>query len=133
MAVPNKRGSLIAVMVVLAFSASALSARADEFKLKGGRKLYGVIVSYEDNMFKIKTEFGYELIEKDKIESIIPIDAGYEIRADIDREEKCNIPTLKNRGWGTHDTDRSVERSDYRSIGYGSEYRHKTGEREHRS
>jgi hypothetical protein len=31
-----------------------------------------VIVSYEDNMFKIKTDFGYELIEKDKIESIIP-------------------------------------------------------------
>jgi hypothetical protein len=72
MAVPNKRGSLIAVMLVLAFSASGLSARADEFKLKGGRKLYGVIVSYEDNMFKIKTDFGYELIEKDKIESITP-------------------------------------------------------------
>jgi hypothetical protein len=31
-----------------------------------------VIVAYEDNMFKIKTDFGYELIEKDKIESIIP-------------------------------------------------------------
>ncbi|HKV63200.1 MAG TPA: hypothetical protein VJO16_14895 [Candidatus Acidoferrum sp.] len=72
MAVPYKRGSLLAAMLVLAFSASALTARADEFKLKGGRKLYGVIVSYEDNMFKIKTDFGYELIEKDKIESIIP-------------------------------------------------------------
>jgi hypothetical protein len=59
-------------MLVLAFGASALSVRADEFKLKGGRKLYGVIVSYEDNMFKIKTDFGYELIEKDKIESITP-------------------------------------------------------------
>jgi len=72
MAVLQKRGSLLAAMLVLAFSASGLSARADEFKLKGGRKLYGVIVSYEDNMFKIKTDFGYELIEKDKIESIIP-------------------------------------------------------------
>ncbi|PYT39006.1 MAG: hypothetical protein DMG45_21645, partial [Acidobacteria bacterium] len=41
-------------------------------RLKGGRKLYGVIVAYEDNMFKVKTEYGYELIEKDKIESIIP-------------------------------------------------------------
>jgi len=29
-------------------------------------------VAYEDNMFKIKTDYGYELIEKDKIESIIP-------------------------------------------------------------
>ena len=72
MAVPNKRGSLLLAILVLAFGATAVSTRADEFKLKGGRKLYGVIVSYEDNMFKIKTDFGYELIEKDKIESIIP-------------------------------------------------------------
>ena len=72
MAVPNKRGSRLAALLALALGVSALPARADEFKLKGGRKLYGVIVSYEDNMFKIKTDFGYELIEKDKIESIIP-------------------------------------------------------------
>jgi hypothetical protein len=57
---------------VLAFCASGLSARADEIRLKGGRKLYGVIVAYEDNMFKVKTDYGYELVEKDKIESIIP-------------------------------------------------------------
>src|SRR6516162_2162872 len=45
---------------------------ADEIKLKDGKKLYGVIVGYEDNMFKVKTEFGYVLVEKDKIASIIP-------------------------------------------------------------
>jgi hypothetical protein len=56
----------------MAFSALALSARADEIRLKGGKKLYGVIVAYEDNMFKVKTDFGYVLVEKDKIESIIP-------------------------------------------------------------
>jgi hypothetical protein len=72
MAVPNKRGPFLFAMCVLTFCATGLSARADEIRLKGGRKLYGVIVSYEDNMFKIKTDFGYELIEKDKIESIIP-------------------------------------------------------------
>jgi hypothetical protein len=72
MAVPNKRGPLLLATSVLAFCAIGVSARADEIRLKGGRKLYGVIVAYEDNMFKIKTDFGYELIEKDKIESIIP-------------------------------------------------------------
>jgi hypothetical protein len=72
MAVPNKRGSLLFVMCVLTLTAAALSARADEIRLKDGRKLYGVIVAYEDNMFKIKTDFGYELIEKDKIASIVP-------------------------------------------------------------
>jgi hypothetical protein len=72
MAVPNKRGSLLLAMVVLALGATGLSARADEIRLKGGKKLYGVIVAYEDNMFKVKTDFGYVLVEKDKIESIIP-------------------------------------------------------------
>ena len=72
MAVPNVRGPLFLASLALAFCAVAFPARADEIRLKGGRKLYGVIVAYEDNMFKIKTDFGYELIEKDKIESIIP-------------------------------------------------------------
>jgi len=46
--------------------------RADEIRLKDGKKLYGVIVAYEDNMFKVKTDFGFVLVEKDKIASIVP-------------------------------------------------------------
>src|SRR5207302_10364514 len=72
MAVPHKRGPLLLTMTVLTFAATALSARADEIRLKDGRKLYGVIVAYEDNMFKIKTDYGYVLVEKDKIASITP-------------------------------------------------------------
>ncbi len=72
MALPNKRGPLLFAMFVLTLSAIGLSARADEIRLKDGRKLSGVIVAYEDNMFKVKTDFGYELIEKDKIASITP-------------------------------------------------------------
>jgi len=33
-----------------------MRAAADEIRLKDGKKLYGVIVAYEDNMFKVKTE-----------------------------------------------------------------------------
>ena len=72
MAVHNNRSPLLLAMCVLTLCALGTSARADEIRLKDGRKLYGVIVSYEDNMFKIKTDFGYELIEKDKIASIVP-------------------------------------------------------------
>jgi hypothetical protein len=72
MSVPNKRGSLCLATLALALCAIAPPARADEFQLKDGKKLYGVIVSYEDNMFRIKTDFGYILIEKDKIAKIIP-------------------------------------------------------------
>jgi hypothetical protein len=50
----------------------ATAARADEIRLKDGKKLHGVIVGYEQNMFKVKTDFGYVLVEKDKIAAIIP-------------------------------------------------------------
>jgi hypothetical protein len=59
-------------MLVLAIGVAAVPACADEIRLKDGKKLYGVIVAYEENMFKVKTDFGYVLVEKDKIASIIP-------------------------------------------------------------
>jgi len=68
----NKRGSLVLLACALMLLAATLPARADEFQLKDGKKLYGVIVSYEDNMFKIRTDYGFILIEKDKIAKIIP-------------------------------------------------------------
>jgi len=64
---------LAALLFAGAFvSIFASAARADEIRLKDGKKLHGVIVAYEDNMFKVKTDFGYVLVEKDKIASIIP-------------------------------------------------------------
>jgi hypothetical protein len=76
MAVPYKRGPLLLAMCVLTLCAAGLSARADEIRLKDGRKLNGVIVGYEDDMFKVKTDYGYELIKKDSIASIIPSTPG---------------------------------------------------------
>ena len=67
MAVPCKRGLLLFAVCI-----AALPTRADEIRLKDGKKLYGVIVAYEDNMFKVKTDFGFILVEKDKIAAIVP-------------------------------------------------------------
>jgi hypothetical protein len=72
MAVSNRRGPLLVAAFLLALSAMAIRVRADEIQLKDGKKLYGVIVAYEDNMFKVKTDFGFVLVEKDKIAKIIP-------------------------------------------------------------
>jgi hypothetical protein len=72
MAVPKMRGSLYVAALVVALCATATAAPADEIRLKDGKKLYGVIVAYEDNMFKVKTDYGYVLVEKDKIASIVP-------------------------------------------------------------
>jgi len=59
-------------LVLVACCAAAFAAFGDEIKLKDGKKLYGVIVGYEDNMFRVKTDFGFVLVEKDKIASIVP-------------------------------------------------------------
>jgi hypothetical protein len=66
-------GLLFRAMSVSAFCAAvACAARADEIQLKDGKTFYGVIVAYDNNMFKVKTDFGYILVEKSKIASIIP-------------------------------------------------------------
>jgi hypothetical protein len=72
MAVLCLRGIRIASFCALFLAAVAVPNFADEIRLKDGKKLYGVIVAYEENMFKVKTDFGYVLVEKDKIASIIP-------------------------------------------------------------
>src|SRR3979490_150103 len=70
MGVLFNRGFLLAAICGL--SLAAIPVSADEIRLKDGKKLYGVIVAYEENMFKVKTDFGYVLVEKDKISKIIP-------------------------------------------------------------
>jgi hypothetical protein len=66
------QGLAVLIFAGVAAGVFAGAARADEIRLKDGKKLHGVIVAYEDNMFKVKTDFGYVLVEKDKIASIIP-------------------------------------------------------------
>ncbi|HMD44239.1 MAG TPA: hypothetical protein VKH45_14275 [Candidatus Acidoferrum sp.] len=66
----------VSVLALIVASLSAAAIHADEIRLKDGKKLYGVIVGYDDNMFKVKTDFGYVLVEKDKIAQIIPSSSG---------------------------------------------------------
>jgi hypothetical protein len=61
-----------AFFVLTTVFAAVSTAFGDEIKLKDGKKLYGVIVGYEDNMFRVKTEYGFVLVEKDKIAAIVP-------------------------------------------------------------
>jgi hypothetical protein len=77
---------------IWALSVAALPAWADEIRLKDGKKLYGVIVAYEDNMFKVKTDFGYVLVEKDKIASIVPATASSEA------QPVAKTPTISAKG-----------------------------------
>jgi hypothetical protein len=45
--------------------------RADDFKLKDGSKISGVIVGFDDNSFKVQTSYGFAIVRKDQIASIV--------------------------------------------------------------
>jgi hypothetical protein len=59
-------------VLLAAVCAAAIPAKSDEIQLKDGKTFYGVIVAYDNGMFKVKTDFGYILVEKNKIASILP-------------------------------------------------------------
>ena len=61
-----KRACLILALVLL----SVAAARADEFHLKDGSTIVGVIVGYQGNSFRVKTSYGFALVDRDSIASI---------------------------------------------------------------
>jgi len=42
-------------------------AQADDLKLKDGTKISGTIVGFEENSFKVKTNYGFALVERDQV------------------------------------------------------------------
>src|ERR1700722_6973782 len=61
----------VAVIAVLAaISPAVRRASADELKLKDGTKISGTIVGFDDNSFKVKTNYGFAVVQKDQVVSI---------------------------------------------------------------
>jgi hypothetical protein len=48
----------------------AVGVRADEIKLKDGTKISGTIVGFEENSFRVKTSYGFAVVQKDQVLSI---------------------------------------------------------------
>jgi len=68
----------ISILLCSAIAACALvpgAARADNLKLKDGSTISGTIVGFEDNSFKVKTSYGFALVQKDQVVSIGVSDA----------------------------------------------------------
>jgi hypothetical protein len=72
----NRRIASVAGVTALAFLLPAASARADEIKLKDGSKINGTIVGFEDNSFKVKTSYGFAVVQKDQVVSITVTEAA---------------------------------------------------------
>jgi hypothetical protein len=51
-------------------------ARADELKLRDGTKITGIIVGFEDDHFKVETNYGFALVRRDRVAAITMSDAG---------------------------------------------------------
>ncbi|MGD0956269.1 MAG: hypothetical protein ABR953_05495 [Candidatus Acidiferrales bacterium] len=81
-----------AALLALALSSAA---RADELKLKDGTKISGTIIGFEENSFKVKTSYGYAVVQKDQVVSISVSDAAKTAPPDKKPEpavEKAPVP-----------------------------------------
>ncbi len=82
----------VAGLAALALLFSA-PARADEIKLKDGSKITGTIVGFEDNSFKVKTSYGFAVVQKDQVVSITVTDATK--KPESDSAKKPDPPAVK--------------------------------------
>jgi hypothetical protein len=64
----SARRALLALTAALSLAVSPVPA--EEITLHNGQKIVGTIVGFEDDMFRVETEFGFALIRKDRVRSI---------------------------------------------------------------
>ncbi len=78
---------------------SAPTLHADELKLKDGTKIVGTIVGFEEDSFKVKTSYGFAVIQKDHVLSISMSDGAAEpdnpAKKDESSREKSTAPKAK--------------------------------------
>ena len=83
----------VAGLAALALLLLAAFARADEIKLKDGSKITGTIVGFEDNSFKVKTSYGFAVVQKDQVVSITVTDPAK--KPESDSAKKPDPPAVK--------------------------------------
>lgn len=80
---------LTALLAALLFVSAA---RADELKLKDGTKIVGTIVGFEESSFKVKTSYGFAVVQKDQVVSISISDATKKPDAEKKTEPAAEKP-----------------------------------------
>src|SRR6201981_142353 len=79
---------LLATVVVL----SPRATYADELKLKDGTKIVGTIVGFEENSFKVKTNYGFAVVQKNQVLSISITDSAKKPDAEKKAEPSAAKP-----------------------------------------
>lgn len=72
--------------------ASPRGVSADELKLKDGTKIVGNIVGFEGDSFKVETSYGFALVKKDKVASIVVSDVKADAKKPAAAEAKAPPP-----------------------------------------
>jgi hypothetical protein len=70
MNLPRAVRSFFAASLALAASLMVIPATGEELTLHNGQKIVGTIVGFENDMFRVETEFGFALIRKDRVATI---------------------------------------------------------------
>src|ERR1700751_3936291 len=74
--------------------AAPRATRGDELKLKDGTKIVGTIVGFEENSFKVKTNYGFAVVQKDQVVSISITDSAKKPDAEKKSEPSAEKPAL---------------------------------------
>jgi hypothetical protein len=86
----NRRAFLAVGLSLVSAAAAVRALRADEIKLKDGSKITGTIVGFEENSFKVKTSYGFAVVQKDQVVSIIVTDASKKSTSAADKAASDN-------------------------------------------
>jgi hypothetical protein len=79
-------------IAALALFAFCPPLHADELKLKDGTTITGSIVGFEENSFKVKTNYGFAEVQKDQVVSIV-ISAGSKKKESEKKPEPASDPS----------------------------------------
>jgi hypothetical protein len=86
----NRRVLLAAGLSLVSAVGAVRALRADEIKLKDGSKITGTIVGFEENSFKVKTSYGFAVVQKDQVVSIIVTDTSKKSTSAADKAASDN-------------------------------------------
>jgi hypothetical protein len=100
-----RRTLCILFRMALILGVMAWPVAAEELVLKNGQKIVGKIVGYENDMFRVETDYGIALVRKDKVVSIqvAPSDAEPQkptkvqpaaVKPEVSKPEKAVEPRL---------------------------------------
>ena len=84
-----KRSSPFAILLATLVMVSPCPTHADELRLKDGTRIVGTIVGFEENSFKVKTNYGFAVVQKDQLLSISITESAKKL--DVEKKSEPSV------------------------------------------